>query len=174
MEETKVTQPQQKSNPRKSIVKKLFKVIGWTIASLLLLIVIALASVVWILSPERLTPIVNDVANKFVNNSQVDVERVELTFWSSFPHLRVDIDSLTVTSHVLDSIDQSIIPDDHSQLLSIGHFHGGVNVMSLISGNEVMGSDAVVSGADGGKISKFVTESLRVTMFTAGRRNSTS
>ena len=134
MEETKVTQPQQKSNPRKSIVKKLFKVIGWTIASLLLLIVIALASVVWILSPERLTPIVNDVANKFVNNSQVDVERVELTFWSSFPHLRVDIDSLTVTSHVLDSIDQSIIPDDHSQLLSIGHFHGGVNVMSLISG----------------------------------------
>ncbi|MBR5899751.1 MAG: hypothetical protein IKZ14_09845 [Muribaculaceae bacterium] len=134
MEETTDTTQQQSPKHRKSVAKRIFKVLGWTIVSLLLLIVIALASVVWILSPERLTPIVNDVANKFVNNSQVNVERVELTFWRSFPQLRVDIDSLTVTSHVLDSIDQSIVPADHSQLLSIGHFHGGVNVVSLIKG----------------------------------------
>ena len=134
MEETTDTTQQQSPKHRKSVAKRIFKVLGWTIVSLLLLIVIALASVVWILSPERLTPIVNDVANKFVNNSQVNVERVELTFWRSFPQLRVDIDSLTVTSHVLDSIDQSIVPADHSQLLSIGHFQGGVNVMSLIKG----------------------------------------
>ena len=134
MKETTDTTQQQTPKPRKSVVKRIFKVLGWTIVSLLLLIVIALASVVWILSPERLTPIVNDVANKFVNNSQVNVERVELTFWRSFPQLRVDIDSLTVTSHVLDSIDQSIVPADCSQLLSIDHFHGGVNVVSLIKG----------------------------------------
>lgn len=125
---------QEKSKPRKSVLKRVCKILIWTTLSLLTLVVVALASVVWILSPDRLTSIVNGVANDFVTDAHVKVERVELTFWSSFPQLRVDVDSLTVTSHVLDSINNPLVPTDHSNLLSIGHFHGGVNVMALIAG----------------------------------------
>ncbi len=129
----------EKTLPRttgRRVTKLVLKTLMWTVIAMVSVVVLALGCVVWILTPERLTPIVERYANEYVVNSSVDVGRVELTFWSTFPRLRVDVDSLSVTSHSLDSVETRVaIPADASQLLSVDHFHAGINVLSLVSGN---------------------------------------
>lgn len=131
-EETKSEKGKQKGL---SGLKRLFKILSWVVVSILLIVVVALCCVVWVLTPERITPIVEKYANEYVVDAEVGVDRVELTFWSSFPRLRVDVDSLKITSHALDRVKTpTMIPDDASHLLSIGHFHAGVDVLALLSG----------------------------------------
>ena len=56
------------------------------------------------MTPARLTPmIVARVANDALE-AHVGIGRVELTLWHTFPHLTVDIDSLTIVSEAFDSL----------------------------------------------------------------------
>ncbi len=52
-----------------------------------------------ILTPERLTPIVRDVAAEFIT-CEHEIGEVELTFFSTFPEIGVRIDSLTIINPV--------------------------------------------------------------------------
>ena len=74
----------QEKNKGNRWLKRIFKILGWTILSLILIVVIALGAVVWVRTPERLTPMVEKYANEFLD-AKVKVERVELTFWKTFP-----------------------------------------------------------------------------------------
>lgn len=121
---------------RKSLWKRVSKWVLWTCACLILLIVLLLGAVVWFLTPERLTPIAEKYANEYLN-ANVEVGRVELTFWKTFPKLRVDVDRVSITSDGFAHLPEqhhATLPQNADTLLSLNHFHGGVNIVSLLAG----------------------------------------
>lgn len=121
---------------RSGFFKKLAKTIMWFVIGIVLLITLLLGGVVWILTPERLTPIVEQYANEFLD-AQVEIGRVELTFWKTFPQLKVDVDSVTIVSDNFKELDDShrvLLPANADTLLSLTHFHGGVGVTALMAG----------------------------------------
>ncbi|MDE6484348.1 MAG: AsmA family protein [Duncaniella sp.] len=113
-------------------MKKWFKIIGFTIAGILVLIVAVISVAVWILTPARLTPLVQDIARKNLD-AEVNIGRVKLSFWSTFPRLEVDIDNLEILSNSLDRCADSL-PEWRDSLLSLQAFHGALSLPKLVTG----------------------------------------
>jgi len=117
----------------------IFKALKWTvltIISLLLLILLIVGIGVWILTPQRLTPIVQKYASEYIDGN-VNVKRVELTYWSTFPHLKLEIDSLEVISGSLKGISddqRAKLPANADTLLKVNGFSGEVNILKLLTG----------------------------------------
>lgn len=101
------------------------------------LFVLLCSLIVWILTPPRLTPLVEKTANDLLD-ADVRIGRVELTFWHTFPKLTLDVDSLSITSHALATLPDSIrhqLPANADSLLSVDSFHGGINLLPLSVGH---------------------------------------
>lgn len=127
--------------PRAKGMRKFLKAAAWTIGSLALLILVAVSAVVWFLHPDRLTPIIERVASDNLN-ADVEVGRAELTFWSTFPKVKIHIDDLRVVSRSLDTLDDSLrrqLPADADSLLAVAHFDGSVNLLKIIGGTISIG-----------------------------------
>lgn len=128
---------------------RVLKWAGLSVAAIAGLLVIVLAVGLWILTPDRLTPIVEDIANDNLN-AEVKIGRVELTFWKSFPRLRVEIDDLSMVSHSLDSLPAELrasLPANADSLLTIKHIEGGINLLHAATGTVSL-SDVVISGPE--------------------------
>lgn len=81
-------------------MKKALKIFGITLGCIILLLAIVIGSALWVVfTPERLTPIVRNVASEYVK-CEHHIGKVELTFFSTFPHFGLAIDSLTVVNPV--------------------------------------------------------------------------
>lgn len=125
-----------KSRRRKPVWGRVLKWLGITVGVVLGLFVAICSLAVWILTPARLTPLVERQASEFLD-ADVEIGKVELTFWHTFPKLTVDVDSLCVISHALDGLPDSVaatLPADADSLLWLGSFHGGINVSKLAVG----------------------------------------
>lgn len=112
------------------------KWIGITAGCIVALLIAVCTLVVWILTPGRLTPLVEKYASEYLN-ADVSIKRVELTFWHTFPEFSVEVDSLTVVSHALDGVADSLqctLPADADTLLTLKHFNGGLNIAELMIG----------------------------------------
>lgn len=123
----------------------MLKITLWSIVTVCLLIVLACTLVVWILTPERLTPMVEDAANEYLD-ADVKIERVELTFWHTFPKLTVDVDSVRIISNSLSQLPDSLrtdLPQDADSLFSLSHLHAGIN-LAMISMGEVALYDVIL------------------------------
>lgn len=121
----------------KSWLVTALKIVAWFLAGVVLLLIVFCSALVWFLTPEKLTPMVERYANDYLN-AEVKVERVELTFWGTFPKMTVDVDDLHITSHSLDSIPEdlkSTLPADADSLFSIKCFNGSLNVLALLIGD---------------------------------------
>lgn len=79
-------------------LKKMLKVAILTIVSLLFLIVAIIAfAIYFIFTPARLTPVALKVVNESLN-ARMDMERVELTFFSTFPQFGLKLKDGTLVS----------------------------------------------------------------------------
>lgn len=106
-------------------MKKALKIFGITLGSIILLLAIVIGSALWVVfTPERLTPIVRNVAKEYVTCDH-HIGKVELTFFSTFPHFGLAIDSLTVVNPVEGA------PSD--TVLSVPHAVTSVDVMALLN-----------------------------------------
>lgn len=115
---------------------RVLKWLGIMILSVVLLLIAVVGAAVWILTPERLTPIVEKYATEYIDG-EVKIDRVELTFWSTFPRLQLDVDSLRVISHTLRNItpaQRAAIPSGADTVVTVGSFSGGVNVLKALTG----------------------------------------
>ena len=83
---------------KKMIIRSL-KALAWTIGIVIILLALALWAVVKLISPENLTRYAEYAANEYLD-AQVDIGRVELTAYSTFPILHIDIDSLNVVQAI--------------------------------------------------------------------------
>ncbi|MDE6126101.1 MAG: hypothetical protein K2G30_04020, partial [Muribaculaceae bacterium] len=128
--------PEDTPEQGRPIWKRLLKWVAVTVAAVAGLFLLVCSLIVWILSPARLTPLVEEQAGKYIDGS-LDIDRVELTFWHTFPHMVLEVDSLVLTSDALKGLPDSVVgrlPADASKLLAIRSFKGGVNVAALLVG----------------------------------------
>lgn len=127
--------PEEKK-PRRPLAARIAIIAGCSLGGIILLIVLFLAGATWWLTPQRLTEIVNREASENLY-ADVDAHNIRFTLWSSWPHLRVEMDSMTIRSRVFDSIPEQLrnqLPENASFLASSGDFTGGINLLSLLRG----------------------------------------
>lgn len=106
-------------------MKKALKIFGITLGCIILLLTIVIGSALWVVfTPERLTPIVRNVASEYVK-CEHHIGKVELTFFSTFPHFGLAIDSIIVVNPVEGA------PSD--TVLSVPHAVTSVDVMALLN-----------------------------------------
>lgn len=120
---------------RHRIANILFSIAMLVVAAVLA-VSAALICSVKILKPERLTPLVEHILNKTLD-ADVDITRVELAFKPIFPILSLEVDSLSVVSHVFDSIptdERTTMPVWADSLLAFDHFSGAIDVGALLKG----------------------------------------
>lgn len=82
-------------------VKKTLKISGITLGTVLLVLLVAIAFVInFIVTPKKLTPVVLDAANQTLN-AHLDMESVELTFFSTFPQFGLKVKNGSLVSKAL-------------------------------------------------------------------------
>ena len=112
------------------------KILAWSVMAVALFISGVLMCTVRILTPQRLTPLVEHVADRMLN-ADVTVGRVELSLRSSLPFLNLDVDSLTIVSTditTLPAAARDSLPQWGDTLLTVEKIHGGINLASLMQG----------------------------------------
>lgn len=115
------------------------KIIAWVLGTALALsitLLLAVTAALWWLSPERLTPLVNGFLSNYLD-AEVSSSRVELTLWSTFPHIELEVDSLKVISHRFDRLSpelRAMLPADADSLLSVDGFSGGIHLLKIATG----------------------------------------
>lgn len=121
------------------------KVLAWCIMAIALLLVGTLIATVQMLRPEKLTPIVETVANKMLN-ADVSLCSVELRLKGNYPFLNVTVDSLVVASRDIRALSpprRDSLPQWADTLLSLRRFSGGINLPQTLLG-KIHLSDVVV------------------------------
>lgn len=132
---------QQPAKPGRQHKKKLRKAAGWILTGIgiaLAIFVVAVTLMVWILTPERLTPLIEKYGSEYLK-ADVRLDRAELTFWKSFPELQIDVDNLRLVSRSIDREKLSAstreqLPAYTDSLLAVDRIHGGVNALKLLVG----------------------------------------
>ncbi|MBD5185135.1 MAG: hypothetical protein HDS92_00855 [Bacteroidales bacterium] len=128
--------PPQPAPRRRNPWLRALKWIFGIIIAMVLLLVLTVGAAVWILTPERLTPLVEKYGSEYIDGS-LTVKRVELTYWKTFPRLQLDVDSLDIVSHSLRALPAEVrqaLPANSDSLLSVSSFSGGINILELLRG----------------------------------------
>ncbi len=111
----------------RKIIGRVAKWIGIAVATVMVLAVVAVGACVWILTPSRLTPIVRDIVAEALPGAEFSLSRVELTFWSTFPKLYIELDSI--------AIDNCDFPTyDGRRVMAADRIRGGVDLTGLAVG----------------------------------------
>ncbi|MCQ2311224.1 MAG: AsmA family protein [Paludibacteraceae bacterium] len=75
-------------------MKRFFKIVGITLGSLLALVIVVASVAVWcVFTPDKLTPVVRQVSDKFIS-CEHEVGNVDMTFFSTFPEFGLHVDGL--------------------------------------------------------------------------------
>lgn len=122
--------------PRRPLWRRIVKWVLISLAAVFLLVLATLTIAVSYLSPERLTPIVTEQANKYLD-ADVSIGRVELSFWSTFPRFEVDVRDLSVISRSLRRLPADVkaqLPAWADSLLNVKHFNAAINIPELAIG----------------------------------------
>lgn len=120
----------------RKVWKTLLRALGWTLLALVVLIIAAITVAVNYLKPERLTPLVERIANDNING-QLTLERVEISFYSTFPRFELDVRGLTAVTHAFRQLPDSVrthLPAYADTLLSIRALNGAINIPAILAG----------------------------------------
>lgn len=122
---------------KKSPLLKALKIFLITVGVLVALLLGIITVAVSYLSPRRLTPLVEKLANDNLH-ADVTLGRAEISFWKTFPRLVVEIDSLNVRSQAFDSLPEArraSLPVYSDSLLSLRSFSGALSIPALLKGD---------------------------------------
>ncbi|MCM1520364.1 MAG: hypothetical protein NC098_06215 [Lachnoclostridium sp.] len=148
-EKNNVEAPVKEAKKKPGILRKLVKWLLIAVVTIVVIIIAVISLTVWILTPPRLTPIIENIANENLN-AEVSIDKVELTFWHTFPRFQVDVNGLRVKSHSLDALPDSIMPAVPlwaDSLASVSKLSGGINLLELFRGRIELYDISVVNPA---------------------------
>ncbi len=118
-------------------MKKFWKIFLISLGSLLGVVIIVICIALWLVfTPARLTPIVSKQAAKFTT-CRTEIDRVELTFFSSFPRLGLKVDGVRLVNPTNGA------PCD--TLLRLDRLNAVVDVKAFLKRDELILSDIVLS-----------------------------
>lgn len=120
----------------------MWRLLKYFFISLLILVILICASIGivlnFIFTPEKLTPIVEKSANKFLN-AEVHFDAIELTFFSTFPEFGLDIRNGSVVTKVFqDTLEQENVYAATDSLMNFKRCRLIVNPMAYLSKKEVI------------------------------------
>ena len=119
-------------------LKKALKVSLISIGSLLGLCIVAVAVVLWfVLTPSKLTPMVEKAANTYLN-ADVKVGNVDVAFFSTFPRFTIKIDDGELVSHVAGADSLRSSRPYRDSLLQFAHCRVSLNPLPLITDNRIV------------------------------------
>ena len=136
-------------------MKKMLKIFGLTLGGIVGVMLLVVGALLWVVfTPERLTPIVRQVADKIIT-CEYEIGEVELTFFSTFPEfgLRADTlclidacegakaDTILFAPQVVATVDvMSLWKDRHLNVrqLTLSNVEGYVYLSDSISNIEVL------------------------------------
>ncbi len=130
-------------------MKKFWKIFAISLGSLVGIVLIAIVVALWLVfTPARLTPIVAEQLPRFVT-CETAVERVELTFFSSFPRLKLRINGVSLVNPTEGA------PCD--TLVRLDRLDAAIDVKAFLKRDELIlrdivlrnGTACVFTGADG-------------------------
>ena len=97
-------------------MKKALKILGITLGSVVGVILLVIGLAIWVVfTPERLTPIVREVASEYVQ-CEHEIGKVELTFFSTFPRFGLRIDSVAVIHPMEGAPSDTVVHIPHAVL----------------------------------------------------------
>lgn len=105
-------------------MKRALKILGITLCSIICIAILVIGLAIWVVfTPERLTPIVRNVASEYVT-CEHHIGQVELTFFSTFPRFGLAIDSVVVINPVDGAPSDTVV--------AIPHMVASVDVMAFL------------------------------------------
>jgi len=114
-------------------MKKFFKILSISLASLVLLLTIVVSVVLWIVfTPERITPIVKNQLPNFIT-CEAKLGSVKLTFFRTFPHFSLRIDDFALINPMEGACSDT--------LLVVERMEAKVDIRALLRNNELMLGD---------------------------------
>ena len=114
-------------------VRKVIKVSGITLGAIIALLMVVIAFVVnFVFTPEKLTPVVLDMANKSLN-ARLRMESVELTFFSTFPQFGLKVTDGSLVSKALNDTNWT----KTDSLLSFKECVVAVNPIACLKDNRI-------------------------------------
>lgn len=131
---------------KKALAWRIMNWIDYIFLGIIVLAVLLLCGITWWLTPSRLSNIIDTQASQRLN-ADVHTGDVSFTIWSSFPHLRIQTDSIYIRSRNFDSVSSEMkasLPDNADFLVSTGAVSGGINIPELLAG-KIMLHDVSVS-----------------------------
>lgn len=124
------------SQPTPRPHRKWLKTLLFTGLGILALVIASLCCLTVYLTPERLTKLLSREMSEYFD-ADIEIKDARFTFWSTFPRLMLETDSITVVSRTLDNQPEEImkaLPDDAKFLASADKFSGGINLAQLLKG----------------------------------------
>lgn len=123
----------------KPIVFKLLRIVAATLFALLLTVAAVLICAVRFLHSDRLAPLVCKIAEDNLN-AKVEIDSLALAFEPAFPVLRVKTSGITIVSHALDMLPDSLrrgLPPYSDTLLTVERFSGAINVAKFLTNSTI-------------------------------------
>ncbi|MEG1607642.1 MAG: AsmA family protein [Mucinivorans sp.] len=112
-------------------MKKAIKIIAWIVGSLLGLVVVAIVAVMVLLTPARLTPLVNEYASRFID-ARVSIDTVELEWWAELPMVSLRLRGARVMTNAFRGLDS--IPAAADTLVRLDELLVSLNTPPLLLG----------------------------------------
>ena len=94
-------------------MKRALKILGWTLLSVVLAVVLVASIAIYVVfTPERLTPIARQAADKFIT-CEHEIGEVDLTFFSTFPRFGLRADGLLLINPKAGAQNDTIVEAKH-------------------------------------------------------------
>ena len=118
-----------------------------TLSSLIGLCIVAVAAVLWlVLTPSRLTPLVEKAANDYLN-ADVHVESVDVSFFSTFPRFTLKIDGGELVARADTSLQDMPRHPHRDSLLRFARCRVSFNPVALLKDDRIVVGRVLLDGA---------------------------
>jgi hypothetical protein len=120
---------------RRNLIVRILKYLSLTVFGIVLFVLGLLMVAVSILTPERLTPIVERVATASLQDAEVKIDKVELSMRKQFPFLSAEIVNFSIISTKMQHLAPELrkdVPQWADTVVSVDRFNGGINIASLL------------------------------------------
>lgn len=117
---------------RKTLKKLIFIPLG----SLFLLLGLIVGAAAFLLTPERLTPLVSEACDRYLD-AHVRFDTVSVSLFRDFPYITLRLRGAEVISHAFDRLPDSLrstLPTEADTLARIGRLDVSLNALDLLSG----------------------------------------
>ncbi len=131
-----------------SILKKVFKGIGWTLLAIIVVGVVLVFCAIKYLSSRDLAPIVEEIANEHIDG-HMTLGKLRIGFHPKFPIIGIEIEDLSIVSHAFDSLpaeQRGLLPNYADSLLTLDYMDGSFDIKRLLFYKELCLHDVSLKG----------------------------